>query len=155
MASGTIALSEKTRHKVRIAKGRWKGDPVTISCEWDGLLVVKHDPGLGAKRIVLVHPLACGLHVAIGEQPEELTLQVERKYTPEELEAKSIRHGTPTRVNERRSVVMTVALESGKKCKKALAQLQSCMEKAIEVFLRPPQVDQCDAPASAANQPLE
>ena len=64
--SGVIQLNPSSRNKIAVCKGTLKGQEVTLSVEWDLLLVLKSSNGtFGGKRILLVHPLPARTDVFI------------------------------------------------------------------------------------------
>jgi hypothetical protein len=101
MRSGDIQLSQNSRNKVPVCKGTMSGQEVTLSVEWDLLLVLKSSHGtFGGKRLVLVHPLPAKTEVFIyaentptatdelsasGSVGNELVVTVEPPFLEDEL----------------------------------------------------------------------
>ncbi|KEG12465.1 hypothetical protein DQ04_01691030 [Trypanosoma grayi] len=93
---GAILLDRQQRHKLRICKGKWGNQSVTIAVEWDVFLVFyfvkSHTFGVSShKSLVLVHPIACGVQCftdveqAMGSRSHTVHIRIHREYAPDEL----------------------------------------------------------------------
>ncbi|EKF36164.1 hypothetical protein MOQ_002297, partial [Trypanosoma cruzi marinkellei] len=98
MAKGAILLDARQRHKLRICKGKWGRQPVTIAVEWDVFLVVYFLKGTrfgmkSHKTLVLVHPVASGVRCCVdvdnnaGGNAHAIRIRLERAHSPDELGA--------------------------------------------------------------------
>lgn len=96
MVQGALLLDKKHRHKIRICKGKWGQQSVTIAVEWDVFLVVYFVKGTtfgltSRKLLVVVHPVAHGVQCFLddvhntGGHSHNLRIQLERDYSPQEL----------------------------------------------------------------------
>ncbi|EKG05340.1 hypothetical protein TCSYLVIO_003583 [Trypanosoma cruzi] len=96
MAKGAILLDKRQRHKLRICKGKWGRQPVTIAVEWDVFLVVYFLRGTrfgmkSHKTLVLVHPVASGVRCCVdvdnnvGSRVHAIRIRLERAHSSDEL----------------------------------------------------------------------
>lgn len=166
LQSGVISLSIAARNKVRICKGKILLPPsagaqsdqspskrprredieVTLSVEWDGLLVLKQCQGGvgGGKQLLMVHPLAYGITATMGgegtdhKKGKELILRTSRLCgTADSLATPP---SSPAKALEQESNGYTsycIHVDSSSKVLSAIRVLQSTTEKAKHMLVQP------------------
>ncbi|CUG90968.1 Hypothetical protein, putative [Bodo saltans] len=140
---------------------------ITLSVEWDGLLVLKRDDGaMAGKTVLLVYPLAYGVGSnsagagAAEGLGKELVVEL-RKPTPTEAEQQAQQHEVSNQAlwgkvgnvspsapaanlagASDHSLQLRIDLGSHKKVEKALELLRSRQQSALKMVLQPPQQQQ-------------
>lgn len=118
---------------------------ITLSVEWDGLLVLKRCNAISGKSILLVYPLAYGVsgHSArAGEAHsagKELAVGL-RKLTPMRADRNASLSASSANLARawENSLLLRIDLGSHKKVEKALEVLRYAEQRALTMVLRPP-----------------
>ena len=98
--SNNNGKKDKKKDKEKKKDKSSDGEKVSVSVEWDQLLVIKRYRGFSAKQIIFMHPLVCSTTAtAGGPSATDLVLSCEQPFPPEALGEKvtTAYEGTPAR----------------------------------------------------------